>query len=142
MNYAVILVRPAGAGWSSIHDMLKYVEMELGEGVLPDGKRYISKDALLARRVPQVPIGKDVTYGMGLMVDTTYGVPVVHHGGDLIGFHSDMIWLPDQNVGSRSKAFGRSTRKSCSSACIPKMACMNRSWDTFRSNNRRQQLRC
>ena len=34
------------------------------------------------------------------MVDTTYGVPVVHHGGDMIGYHSDMMWLPQQNVGA------------------------------------------
>jgi CubicO group peptidase (beta-lactamase class C family) len=99
VNYAVIPVRPAGAAWSSVRDMLKYVSMELAEGKLPDGKMYISKEALLERRVPQVSIGKDVTYGMGLMVDTTYGVPVVHHGGDLDGYHSDMIWLPQQNVG-------------------------------------------
>ena len=37
---------------------------------------------------------------MGLMVDTEYDIPVVHHGGDMIGYHSDMIWLPDQNVGA------------------------------------------
>jgi hypothetical protein len=37
---------------------------------------------------------------MGLMVDRTWGTPVVHHGGDLIGYHSDMIWLPDHNVGA------------------------------------------
>jgi hypothetical protein len=55
---------------------------------------------LLERRAAQVPIGKDETYGMGLMVDTTYGVPVVHHGGDMIGYHSDMMWLPGQNVGA------------------------------------------
>jgi hypothetical protein len=55
---------------------------------------------LLERRVPQVSIGKDETYGMGLMVDTTYAVPVIHHGGDLTGYHSDMIWLPEQNVGA------------------------------------------
>jgi hypothetical protein len=36
---------------------------------------------------------------MGLMIDTRYGIPVVHHGGDLIGFHSDMFWLPDHGVG-------------------------------------------
>jgi hypothetical protein len=47
-----------------------------------------------------VPIGNDAVYGMGLTVDTTYGVPVVHHGGDMIGYHSDMIWLPGQNVGA------------------------------------------
>jgi len=100
VNYAAIPVRPAGAAWSSVRDMLKYVSMELAEGKLPDGKTYISKEPLLERRAPQVSIGKDVTYGMGLMVDTTYGVPVVHHGGDLIGYHSDMIWLPQQNVGA------------------------------------------
>jgi len=47
-----------------------------------------------------VPIGKDETYGMGLMVDTKYGTPVVHHGGDMIGFHSDMMWLPEYGVGA------------------------------------------
>jgi len=99
INDAVIPARPAGGAWSSINDMLKYVSMELAEGKLPNGTTYISKDPLLERRAPQVSIGKDVTYGMGLMVDTTYGVPVVHHGGDLVGYHSDMIWLPGQNVG-------------------------------------------
>ena len=34
------------------------------------------------------------------MVNTTYGIPVVHHGGDMIGFHSDMMWLPGQDVGA------------------------------------------
>jgi hypothetical protein len=100
INYSVIPLRPAGAGWSSIADMLKYVQMELAEGVLPNGERYISKSPLLERRLAQVATGKDSTYGMGLSVDTTYGVPVVHHGGDLIGYHSDMIWLPEQNVGA------------------------------------------
>jgi len=100
INDAVIPVRPAGGLWSSVNDMLKYVSMELAEGKLPDGTTYISKDPLLERRAPQVHIGKDVSYGMGLMVDSTYGIPVVHHGGDLVGFHSDMIWLPEQNVGA------------------------------------------
>ncbi len=100
INYAVIPLRPAGGAWSSVRDMLKYVSMELSEGKLPDGKTYISKEPLLERRAPQVYIGKDISYGMGLMVDTTYGVPVVHHGGDLVGYHSDMIWLPQHNVGA------------------------------------------
>jgi CubicO group peptidase (beta-lactamase class C family) len=100
INYAVIPLRPAGAAWSSVHDMLRYVSMELDEGLLPNGKRYISAEPLLERRVPQVSIGKDETYGMGLEVDTTYGEPVVHHGGDLIGYHSDMIWLPRKKVGA------------------------------------------
>jgi len=100
LNYSVIHVRPAGAAWSSVHDMLNYIAMELAEGSLPDGTRYIGRETLLARRDPKVPLGKDATYGMGLMVDTKYGTPVVHHGGDMIGFHSDMMWLPEHGVGA------------------------------------------
>jgi hypothetical protein len=37
---------------------------------------------------------------MGLMVDNQYHVAVVHHGGDMVGFHSDMMWLPEQGVGA------------------------------------------
>jgi CubicO group peptidase (beta-lactamase class C family) len=99
-NYSIIPVRPAGGAWSNVRDLLKYVQMEIDEGKLPDGKRYIGKEPLLARRTPQVAMSRDVTYGMGLMVDTTYGVPVVRHGGDMIGYHSDMIWLPEQRVGA------------------------------------------
>ena len=99
-NYSAIPVRPAAAAWSSVRDMLKYVTMEIDEGTLPDGTKYISKEPLLERRAPQVWIGKDASYGMGLTVDSTYSVPVVHHGGDMIGYHSDMIWLPEQKVGA------------------------------------------
>ncbi len=100
VNTSIVPVRPAGGAWSSVNDMLKYVQMELTEGALPNGKPYIGKDALLARRAPQVAIGTDATYGMGLMVDKTWGVTVVHHGGDMIGFHSDMMWLPELGVGA------------------------------------------
>jgi hypothetical protein len=100
LNYSIIPLRPAGAAWSNVDDMLKYVSMELANGKLPDGTPYIPKEPLLERRAPQVAIGKDETYGMGLMVDTEYNIPVVHHGGDMIGFHSDMMWLPEHGVGA------------------------------------------
>jgi len=100
LNYSVIPVRPAGAAWSNVNDVLKYVAMELREGKLPNGKAYIAKEPLLERRKPMVATSKDSTYGMGLSVDTVYGTPVVHHGGDLIGYHSDMMWLPEHDVGA------------------------------------------
>jgi CubicO group peptidase (beta-lactamase class C family) len=90
-------VRPAGGAWSTVRDLLKYVQMELSDGKLPDGKAYIAADTLLARRTRQVALNKDATYGMRLMVDRTWGVTIVHHGGDLIGFHSDMMWLPGRS---------------------------------------------
>ncbi|HET8644804.1 MAG TPA: serine hydrolase domain-containing protein [Vicinamibacteria bacterium] len=99
-NLSIVPVRPAGGAWSSVSDVMKYVAMELAEGRLPDGRTYVSRDVLLARRAPQVAVGTDVTYGMGLTVNTQYGTPVVHHGGDMIGFHSDMMWLPEHGVGA------------------------------------------
>jgi CubicO group peptidase (beta-lactamase class C family) len=100
VNLSVVPVRPAGGAWSSVNDVLKYVAMELAEGRLPNGERYISREALLARRAAQVSVGTDVSYGMGLFVNTVYGTTVVHHGGDMIGFHSDMMWLPEHGVGA------------------------------------------
>ncbi|WP_374562203.1 serine hydrolase domain-containing protein [Ideonella sp.] len=96
---AVIPIRPAGGLWSTVNDLLHYVQMELGEGQLPDGKRLLSREALLARRVPQANVSTGITYGMGLLVDTSTGTPLVHHGGDLT-FHSDMMWLPGHQVGA------------------------------------------
>lgn len=100
INKLIIPVRPAGGAWSTVRDMLKYVQMELDEGKLPGGKQYLAKDILLARRAPQVATGPDSAYGMGLSVGNRYGVTVISHGGDLIGFHSDMMWLPQYNVGA------------------------------------------
>ena len=99
-NYSIISARPAGAAWSNVDDLLKYVQMELAEGKLPNGKPYIAKEALDARRVPNVAIGADAAYGMGLFISTKYDVTVYHHGGDLIGYHSDMMWIPEANVGA------------------------------------------
>jgi CubicO group peptidase (beta-lactamase class C family) len=99
INYAIVPARPAGGAWSSVNDILKYVSMELASGKLPDGKTFISADALLARRTPNVIIAEDHTYGMGLMVNKRWGVELVHHGGDLVGYHSDMFWIPEAGVG-------------------------------------------
>ncbi len=53
------------------------------------------------RRAPQVPTrqGRRPT-AWACRSNTTYGTPVVHHGGDMIGYHSDMMWLPEHEVGA------------------------------------------
>jgi CubicO group peptidase (beta-lactamase class C family) len=100
VNYSVVPLRPAGGVWTSARDLSRYLQMELALGQLPDGKRLVSRDNLLERRKGQVPIGEDATYGMGLIVNTQYGIPVVSHGGSLFGYKSDMIFLPDHGVGA------------------------------------------
>ena len=100
LNDTIIASRPAGAAWSTVDDILKYVQMEIDRGLLPDGKRYIGEAALLQRREPQIALGVDKNYAMALMVDNSDGVTVIDHGGDLGGFHSNMMWWPEQKVGA------------------------------------------
>lgn len=100
LNDTTLPSRPDGAAWSTVNDLLKYVQMEIDRGRLPDGSRYIGEAALLQRREPQVAVGPDKDYAMALMVDRSDGVTVIDHGGDLFGYHSNMMWWPEQKVGA------------------------------------------
>jgi hypothetical protein len=73
--------------------------MELGKGRTPEGRTLLSEASWSARYAPQVMVGEDITYGMGLLVDKQYGITVASHGGDMLGFHSNMIWLPESGIG-------------------------------------------
>jgi len=98
LNYSIYPARPAGGVWTSSGDLVKYVQLEMDKGKLPDGKQLVSAENLLIRRAPQVPLGEDATYGMGLEVSTKYGVPVVSHGGSMGGFKSNWFLLPDSQI--------------------------------------------
>jgi CubicO group peptidase (beta-lactamase class C family) len=100
INYSIVPARPAGAVWTSAADLSKYVQLELNKGKLPNGKQLVSAENLLMRRAPQVPLGEDASYGMGLITDHTYGVTVVSHGGSMSGFKSNWFALPESGVGA------------------------------------------
>ena len=100
LNYTFQPFRPAGGAYSSPHDMARYVQNELSQGLLPNGKRLVSATNLLERRKPTVPLGEHAYYGMGLETDKTWGVEIVHHGGSLEGFKSDWMAIPDAQVGA------------------------------------------
>ena len=100
LNDTIVASRPAGAAWSTVNDLLKYVQMEIDHGMLSAGKRYIGEAALLQRREPQIATGVDRNYAMALGVDNSDGVTVIDHGGDMGGFHSNMMWWPEQKVGA------------------------------------------
>jgi CubicO group peptidase (beta-lactamase class C family) len=92
--------RPAGGLWTTVHDLSQYVVMELADGVLPNGQRLVSKENLLQRRLPNIMIDNDQHYGMGLVIDTEWGVTVVDHSGARPGYASHMMWLPDYGIGA------------------------------------------
>jgi len=100
INYSIVPARPAGAVWTSSADLIRYVQDELAVGKLPDGRQLVSAQNLLMRRAPQISLGEDASYGMGLIEDHTYGVPVVSHGGSMSGFKSNFYFLPDAAIGA------------------------------------------
>ena len=99
-NYTVYPYRPAGGAFSSAADVARYVQLELTKGVLPNGTRLVSEANIVKRRERGVAVGEDNWYGMGLFDRVAWGVPVVTHGGTLLGYHSDWYALPDQQVGA------------------------------------------
>ena len=99
-NYSVVPHRPAGGVWTSAHDLIRYVQLEANQGKLPDGTQVVSAEALLARRQPQVAAGENRSYGMGLSIETAWGVPVVYHGGSMFGYKSDIYLIPGEGTGA------------------------------------------
>lgn len=99
LNYTIVPARPAGAVWTSPRDFSQWVLIELSKGRGPDGRTVIGESNWAERYKPQIMVGEDVSYGMGLFVDKQYGITVASHGGDMLGFHSNMIWLPEYGIG-------------------------------------------
>jgi CubicO group peptidase (beta-lactamase class C family) len=101
VNYDVVgPLRPAGGAWSSASELIQYVRLELAGGVTPSGQRIVSERNLLKRRQPYSRVGEFRTYGMGLGIESRYGIASIGHGGSLFGYRSQMRWLPDHGVGA------------------------------------------
>lgn len=100
INAISFAFRPSGGAWSTANDMGRYVLNELRTGVLANGDRYVSAPNVVIRREASVPLGEGGSYGMGLLTTRVAGVPVVHHGGDVVGYKSDIFVLPDAGVGA------------------------------------------
>jgi len=96
---AVSSVEPAGAAWSNVRDLARFMMLELADGKTPNGKQLVSVENLERRRAPQVKIDADNAYGLGLFLTSDHGVRIIHHGGNMLGFTSDLFLLPDADVG-------------------------------------------
>jgi CubicO group peptidase (beta-lactamase class C family) len=90
---------PAGALWSSARDMARYLITELNQGVSADGQRVVSQKNLAVTWEPQIAISADASYGLGWIVARSKGLRVLMHGGNTLGFSTDLTFLPEANLG-------------------------------------------
>ncbi len=92
-------IAPAGASWSNARDMARYLITELNRGVSQEGRRVVSEQNLGVTWTPQVPVSAETSYGLGWFVDSYKGLRLLHHGGNTLGFTSDLAFLPDAGTG-------------------------------------------
>nr|MCU0254751.1 beta-lactamase family protein [Acidobacteriota bacterium] len=86
-------VGPAGAIFSSAHDMAEWVRFQLGDGTR-DGTAVVSATQLAETHKPQMvgetpfvfPENPIVLYGLGWFIQPYRGHARIHHGGNIDGF--------------------------------------------------------
>ncbi|HEX7002841.1 MAG TPA: serine hydrolase domain-containing protein [Trueperaceae bacterium] len=92
-------VAPAGAHWSTAEDMARYLITQLDTGVAPDGDRVVSRENLLETWEPQVPLSATESYGLGWFVGEYKGLEHIYHGGNTLGFTSQLSFIPAADTG-------------------------------------------
>jgi CubicO group peptidase (beta-lactamase class C family) len=102
-------IAPAGTHWSTAEDMSRYLLTLLNSGTTPDGTRIASATNLSQAWQPQVAVTADMSYGLGWFLEDFYGQPLVHHGGNTMGFTSDLAFLPEAGLGIVVLTNGRGT---------------------------------
>jgi len=102
-------IAPAGAHWSTLEDMARYMITQLQEGVAPNGARVVSAENLKETWKPQIAISNHVSYGLGWMTSSYKGQPVISHAGNTFGFTSGFTFLPGRDLGVIVLTNGRAT---------------------------------
>ncbi len=99
LEATLLPVAPAGAHWSTANDMARYLLTQIQHGLAPGGQRIVSETNLLETWKPQVAVDADTSYGLGWLVGSYKGVKMIFHGGNTLGFSSDLAFLPYVGLG-------------------------------------------
>jgi len=92
-------IAPAGALWSTAEDMSKYLMMLLNHGIAANGRRVVSAENLEYLWEPRVLHDVNLYYGLGWEIENYHGLTVIHHPGGTVGFASELVVIPELNVG-------------------------------------------
>lgn len=103
-------VAPAGSINAGVKDMTKWIAMQLNDG-MADGKQIISAKSLKEMHTAQivVPQGGEfdlffprllsLSYGMGWFIEDYHGHAIWMHPGDIDGFASLVVLIPEVKTG-------------------------------------------
>jgi CubicO group peptidase (beta-lactamase class C family) len=104
-------VGPAGSINSSARDMAKWIAFQLGDGTY-EGKRVISAQNMREMHAPQMLLSLDgeipkvffpdsmqLSYGLGWFVQDYRGHQLVLHAGDIDGFATMVVLIPEIHTG-------------------------------------------
>jgi CubicO group peptidase (beta-lactamase class C family) len=99
-------IEPAGALWSDIDDMTKWIKFHLRNGKI-DSTQFISKSSMARLKTPVVFTGDAMkadeseykSYGLGMGFSAYKGYRVMYHTGVAGGYTAHIAFLPEQNIG-------------------------------------------
>jgi hypothetical protein len=90
---------PAGAMYSTVKDMAKYISFHLAGGKI-GGKQIIGEALLKEMYTPQFPIeGQIGGYGLGIASEPLHRGTLLQHGGGGYGYLTSQAWTPEYQVG-------------------------------------------
>jgi CubicO group peptidase (beta-lactamase class C family) len=100
------VIGPAGSINSNLTDMTAWLQFQIQQGKWQD-KALVSTEQMAETHRPQMvsdslfhskelPIS---TYGLGWMIEPYRGHAMIHHGGGIDGFASQVAFLPDEEIG-------------------------------------------
>ena len=99
---------PAASINTSTTDLLKWVQLMLHKGIY-NGDTIFSSDQyymltqphtlLKAGKAEDINESHFLTYGLGWFMYDYFGRKVIQHGGGLPGFHSKVVFIPEDNFG-------------------------------------------
>ena len=91
-------IGPAGSINSNVLNMAQWLRFQLGRGTF-SGNILLSAAQHAETWTPQMEISPGTDYGLGWMMHTQSGHPVVEHGGNIDGFAAQVTLFPESDLG-------------------------------------------
>jgi CubicO group peptidase (beta-lactamase class C family) len=86
---------PAGWALSTARDLVRWADL-----LMTDGGPVLSRRSILEMQRPQVwmNLRPDLFYAFGIMAETYKGLDVRQHGGNISGWGSYLLWIPQERL--------------------------------------------